>query len=122
MSAPIALAQRTASLDRGHDTVAKNDATILIDIAFGNANNCQDFADRVDRLGTSVTATDFARLESCRFNQKAYADGGVYGPRPSVLLYALLNAGVSVAAFGIIYALTFLLPAVARRYWRWLNT
>jgi hypothetical protein len=43
-------------------------------------------------------------------------------PTPSLTLFLLLNLAVSVAAFGIIFGLTHLLPAVARRYWRWLNT
>jgi hypothetical protein len=61
-------------------------------------------------------------LESCRFEQKALEEGGVYGPRPSATLYILLNAGISALTFGVVYGLTFLLPALARRYWRWLNT
>ena len=43
-------------------------------------------------------------------------------PRPSMTIYLLMNAAVAVASFGIIFGLTYLLPAVARRYWRWLNT
>jgi hypothetical protein len=63
-----------------------------------------------------------AEHKSCRFEPKALEEGVVYGPRSSMPLYLLLNAAVAVAGFGIIYGLTFLLPALARRYWRWLNT
>jgi hypothetical protein len=77
-----------------------------------STNNCQVYEDRNDGLA----------LKSCRFEQKALEEGGVYGPRPSMPLYLLLNAAVAVAAFGIIFGLTYLLPALARRYRRWLNT
>jgi hypothetical protein len=36
--------------------------------------------------------------------------------------YLAINAIAAAAGFVIIYALTFLLPALIRRYWRWLNT
>ena len=76
-----------------------------------STNNCQVYEDRNDGLA----------LKSCRFEQKALEEGGVYGPRPSMPLYLLLNAAIAVAAFGIIFGLTYLLPALARRYRRWLN-
>jgi hypothetical protein len=74
-------------------------------------NNCQDL---VGKSG------DFA-LESCRFEQKALAEGGVYGLRPSVLLYLAINAAVALVAFGAVFGLTYLLPALIRRYWKWLS-
>jgi hypothetical protein len=37
-------------------------------------------------------------------------------------MYLAINAVAATAGFVIIYGLTFLLPALARRYWRWLNT
>jgi hypothetical protein len=40
----------------------------------------------------------------------------------SILKYLAINAVAATAGFVIIYGLTFLLPALARRYWRWLNT
>jgi hypothetical protein len=40
----------------------------------------------------------------------------------SILMYLAINAVAATAGFVIIYGLTFLLPALARRYWRWLNT
>jgi hypothetical protein len=48
--------------------------------------------------------------------------GGEEHAYSSTLMYFVINAGAAAAAFVIIYGLTFLLPALARRYWRWLNT
>ena len=48
--------------------------------------------------------------------------GGVEHAYSSTLMYLAVNALVAAAGFVIIYGLTFLLPALARRYWRWLNT
>jgi hypothetical protein len=75
-------------------------------------NDCQDFVDQKNN----------AALESCRYEQKALEEGGGYGPRPSTLIYLAINAATATAAFGGIFCLTYLLPALARRYWRWLNT
>jgi hypothetical protein len=75
-----------------------------------NTNNCQ----LVDQ------ANDLA-LKACRFEQKALEEGGSYGPRPSMLLYLAINAAAMVIAFGAVFGLTYLLPALVRRYWRWLN-
>jgi hypothetical protein len=58
----------------------------------------------------------------CYDMRKALDEGGYYYPDKSVALYLFLNAIVAVAGFGIIFGLTYLLPAIARRYWRWLNT
>jgi hypothetical protein len=61
-------------------------------------------------------------LGSCRFEQKAVKEGGVYGEEPSTPLYLVLNAAAAIAGFVLTFGLTFLLPALVRRYWRWLNT
>jgi hypothetical protein len=55
-------------------------------------------------------------------NERKYLDeGGFYAPEPSVVFYLLLNAAVAAASFGATFALTYLLPALIRRYWKWLN-
>jgi len=41
---------------------------------------------------------------------------------PSTSKYLGINATAAAVGFVIIYCLTFLLPALARRYWRWLKT
>ena len=64
----------------------------------------------------------FMSLFGCRVQQKALEEGGYYGRGRSKPLYLALNAAVAVVAFAVIFALTYLLPALARRYWRGLNT
>jgi hypothetical protein len=61
-------------------------------------------------------------VRGCRDWQKALEEGGMYGLGPSTSLYLALNAVVAVLAFVVIFGLTYLLPALGRRYWRWLNT
>jgi hypothetical protein len=77
---------------------------------FMETNNCQDLVGKD------------AALESCRFNQKAFKEGGVYGLRPSLALHLAMNAAVAIAGFGTIFGLFFLIPALTRKYWKWLNT
>jgi hypothetical protein len=36
--------------------------------------------------------------------------------------YWALNLATALAGFVIVFGLAYLLPALARRYWRWLNT
>ena len=58
----------------------------------------------------------------CPWYRKSLEEGGYYAPAPSIVLYLLSNVGVAVAGFSIIFGLTYLFPALIRRYWRWLNT
>jgi hypothetical protein len=78
-------------------------------------NNCQTLEDygRADVRNL---------LESCRLQQKALEAGGYYVSGRSMPVYLTLNAAVAAVAFVVIFGLTYLLPALARRYWRWLNT
>ena len=48
--------------------------------------------------------------------------GGEEHAFKSTAMYLAINALAAAAGFVIVYGLTFLLPALARRYWRWLNT
>jgi len=80
-----------------------------------NIKICQTFED----LGH---ADIHENLFGCRVQQKALEEGGYYGRGRSKPLYLALNAAVVVVAFAIIFSLAYLLPAIARRYWRWLNT
>jgi len=61
-------------------------------------------------------------LRGCRFIQKELEQNGAYYSAPSTPLYLALNAAVAAVAFVVIFALTYLLPALASRYWRWLKT
>ena len=58
----------------------------------------------------------------CNNRQKYLRDGGFYVPEPSVVVYLLANFAVAAVSFCAIFGLTYLLPALARRYWKWLNT
>lgn len=71
----------------------------------------------------SCSITELSEEGSVCYNDRKFLkENGFYAQRPSMTIYLLMNAAVAVASFGIIFGLTYLLPAVARRYWRWLNT
>jgi hypothetical protein len=63
---------------------------------------------------------DFYLLSSRTVQSNFPETSYVYAP--SIPLYLVLNAAVAIAVFVLIFGLTYLLPALARRYWRWLNT
>ena len=92
--------------------------------------NCQTLDDLVDQLrasGRLTTSTllhnnDFLNLSSCHDEQRELENGGHFESYPDTLKYLGINAATAGFAFGIIFGLTYLLPAVVRRYWRWLNT
>jgi hypothetical protein len=68
------------------------------------------------------TASEMSdEFSSCGHQRKYLDEGGFYAPAPSVVFYLLLNAAVAAASFGATFALTYLLPALIRRYWKWLN-
>ncbi len=75
-----------------------------------NSNNCQDTA--------SSLVEDFV----CRHSKERLDQGGDYESHPDLLKYLALNAGVAVAMFATIFGLAFVIPALLRRYWKWLNT
>jgi hypothetical protein len=77
-------------------------------------NNCQTF----EYYG----GPDARIVRFCLDGQKALEEGGYYGGRQSTPLYLALNAAVAVVTFAVIFGLTYLLPALARRYWQWLKT
>jgi hypothetical protein len=80
-----------------------------------NVKICQTF----ENLGHVIHES---LLEGCRFQQKALEEGGYYARGRSKPLYLALNAAVAVSAFVVIFGLSYLLPALARRYWRWIKT
>src|SRR6516165_1723847 len=52
--------------------------------------------------------------------RKALRDGGeLEFSKPK---YLALNLATALAGFVVVFGLAYLLPAIARRYWRWLNT
>ena len=78
-------------------------------------DNCQTF-ENVKVGGADVHES------LCLSAQKALEEGGYYVTGRSTPLYLALNAAVAAVAFAVVFGLTYLLPALARRYWRWLNT
>jgi hypothetical protein len=85
------------------------------------SSNCRKFVDQLQQLGKSASIFDAGALDACREEQKILEERGQYLQRPSTLLYLALNAAAAVVGFVLVFGLTFLLPALARRYWRWLN-
>lgn len=66
------------------------------------------------------TATDIAKL-SCFALQRELTDGGEFRTYASAPKYVAWNAAAAAMGFSTIFGLTFLLPALVRRYLKWLN-
>ena len=80
------------------------------------------FTSRLNETNNCQTlGRDEDLLKGCRFIQKALEQKGAYYSAPSRPLYLALNTAVAAVAFVVIFGLTYLLPALARRYWRLLN-
>jgi hypothetical protein len=99
-------------------------------------NNCQVLSDRVARLvarlrelnADAAQITDALLRNSdsleetdCHLKLDKLNKGGQFETRFDPVRYLAFNAASVAGGFGIIYGLTFLLPALARRYWDWLN-
>lgn len=56
------------------------------------------------------------------FEQRGLLRNGRYYSYFSMPKYLVLNAAVAVAGFVSIFGLAMLLPALACRYWKWLNS
>jgi hypothetical protein len=97
-----------------------------------DTNNCQN----LDRLQQKIDEAQRTRdkndpfsgymppdaFTACTRDLKAWQDGGYLGYDFSLSKYLALNAAAAAIAFIAIFGLSYLLPALARRYWRWLNT
>ena len=59
--------------------------------------------------------------EACYFLQKALNEGGRRERYSSMPKYLALNSAVALAGFGVVFG-ALMIPALFRRYWRWLNT
>lgn len=59
---------------------------------------------------------------SCFLLQRLLKEGGENRVSPSILKYLAINAAVAFAGLVSIFGLTLILPALVRRYWRWLRT
>ena len=91
-------------------------------------NNCQTLSDRVKefKLEGKPPTTDFmdavADERACRLVVKDLQAGGRFQTHRSAGKYLAFNAAAAAAGFISIFGLTFLLPAIVRRYRRWFNT
>jgi hypothetical protein len=97
--------------------------------------NCQTTADRLadrenalqsltpeQKTQTLLSSNDYLRDLSCRMDRDRLNDGGSLESHPSALKYTAANFAVALGGFFSIFGLTFLLPALIRRYRKWLNT
>jgi hypothetical protein len=58
----------------------------------------------------------------CRRDMRSLEEGGELITHLSALKYLAINTAAAIVGFVSFFCLTFLLPAIVRRYWRWLNT
>jgi hypothetical protein len=99
-------------------------------------NNCQMHLDRVwqiidekdkiryEKNKTKLLASlfDFGDpVTVCNYDLENWQAGGRFENHFPLSKYLALNAIAAVAGFAAIFGLSYLLPALARR-WRWLNT
>jgi hypothetical protein len=81
-------------------------------------NNCQGITENTQ----TQTVAEWAHWRNCLNATEALERCGDEHAYSSTPKYLALNAVVAVLAFVVIFGLTYLLPALGRRYWRWLNT
>ena len=58
----------------------------------------------------------------CRIQLDELNEGGAVKSYFSAPKYLAANAAVAIVGFLGVFALAFTIPALFRRYWRWLNT
>ena len=86
-------------------------------------NNCQTNLDSLRKVDTHDLFSGFdGRTDpfTCKYYLEIWQAGG--GKDFSLSKYLALNAAAAAIAFTAIFGLSYLLPALARRYWRWLST
>ena len=72
--------------------------------------NCETTEDRIN--GVSKYWCENWRQELLRGGLRDFSE-----PK-----YLALNLATALAGFVVVFGLAYLLPAIARGYWRWLNT
>jgi hypothetical protein len=95
-------------------------------------NNCQTIVDGVKQQLRDAGELNPSRLTDkllksddfllCFDQEMQLRDGGHFEDYPGDLKYLAINAATAVSAFVVVFGLTYLLAAIGRRYWRWLNT
>jgi hypothetical protein len=81
-------------------------------------NYCQE---QRDRLAQSHDINDTMPVVACDLEVKTLERGETLHSYSRMAKYLAINAAVVIASFAVIFGLTYLLPALARRYWKWLN-
>ena len=110
-----------------------------IKAVLAETNNCQTHLDRVwqiideirkrEPVNELIAITDHLRAKEpgadyaeCNRYLKVWNAGGAIYQDFSLSKYLALNVLAAAAGFAAIFGLSYLLPALSRRYWRWLNT
>jgi hypothetical protein len=110
---------------------AEEKATIAAELK--ETNNCQTHHGRLNEALRDVVEPnkktelllrndDVGREYFCQEGQRRLERGGDFKEYPDTLKYLTINVATAGSAFVEVFALTYLLPALAHRYWRWLNT
>jgi hypothetical protein len=81
-------------------------------------NYCQE---QRDRLTKSHDFSDTLPVVACELEAKTLESGETIHSYSRAPKYLAINAAVVVVSFALIFGLTYFLPALARRYWKWLN-
>ena len=81
-------------------------------------NYCQE---QRDRLAQSHDFNDTLPVITCESDIKTLERGEMLHSYSRMPAYLAINTAVVIASFAFIFGLAYLLPALARRYWKWLN-
>jgi hypothetical protein len=94
--------------------------------AYVEKRNCKALDERFNEArGRGIEPpfnNDAADTIICDMRLKSLREGGESHSYFSVLKYLAINSGVALGGFFGVFGLAFLLPALIRRYWRWLTT
>ena len=94
-----------------------------IRLVLAETNDCQTNLDRIYQIiGLSYSPDMSSPLDICRNYIRARQSGGTFRYGIPLSEYLAINAAAAAAGFIAIFGLTYLLPALARRYWQWLKT
>jgi hypothetical protein len=108
---------------------AKEKADIAAELK--ETNNCQTFRDQsyLDKYIQAMPSVDPDRFKglqdyAVRFceERQRQLEAATWIITPDTLKYLGINAAIAASVFAAIFGLTYLLPALARRYWQWLKT
>jgi hypothetical protein len=90
----------------------------FIPLTAGERQNILSYVENTDNC--QKTASDSVKY-SCLGLQRELADGGEFRTYASAPKYIAWNTAAAALGFSAVFGLTFLLPALIRRYWKWIN-